>query len=113
MARRTARISVIVEYDDALCDPNSHTMLKLRDLNAHKEGLHVFGKPDVTVHGRPYLDVSGRQREQIFNAIQERGGGFVVQLSGLLARADSGNHRRLQEEFWNQISAYLPPEETT
>ena len=107
--RKTARVSFIVEYDE---EDYSQATAICADLNLNLPStLKLYGDAvQIVQHTRPFLDLSAEERSTIYRGIEARGGSFMRVFKEVLTRADSVNMGRLNREFWNELSTYLPEE---
>ncbi len=99
--RKTAHISLLVEFDDSnRADLSELVGLLIAGINLTQEWT-VIGTPRAVEHKRPICSVSHDEFMTTLHRMDELGGGFVQHLSETLAVADSANRQRLLDEFWN------------
>lgn len=106
MARKTAYVSFLVEFDDEKTAPG--LALEREPASVRFPGGLVIGTPQITVHDRAMSGISHDEFVVTLQLIEAMGGGFMRNLGETLARADSANRQRLVELFWNEICNYRP-----
>jgi len=113
MTRRTARITFLIEYEDAGHGPP--------DLSIHQLPVEcgvlvrygnptIIGTPKLEVHDRPICSLSHRDVAEATGRMALFGGTFTKSFSAALYSADNANTEKLTEEFWNFINKHLPKE---
>lgn len=113
MTRKTARISFLIEYEDAGHGPP--------DLSIHQLPVEcgvlvrygyptIIGTPKLEVHDLPICSLSQRDVAEATGRMALFGGTFTKAFSSTLYSADGANTEKLTEEFWNFINSYLPKE---
>lgn len=103
--RKTARVSFVVEYE---ADDYPQIARLCADLNLPGSLALRNDSVTIVVHNRPWHALRHTELTSVLLGIEERGGSFMKALGGALSRADSTNSGRITDEFWNEISNYLP-----
>ena len=103
--RKTARVSFIVEYD---ADDYPEIARLGADLNLPDSLKLKNDSVFITKHNHPWRALRHAELTGALLGIEDRGGSFMKALGGALLRADSNHIGRLTDEFWNEISNYLP-----
>lgn len=100
--RRTARISLLVEFDDKnFDDPDKELVLDMSNYTLFlDEQCQIIGEPTVEVDYAPRCALSNESMTQIVRRM-EMGGSFAQAIGDAYARADSSNARKLEAEFWS------------
>lgn len=115
MARKTAHISALVEYDD-----EDLAYVNPQIVNANENGsgwpsaildvtgCTIIGTPRVEYHDRPISGISFDELSYATGQMVHLGGAFAGSIGDALTVADSLNKQKLVDTFWNLICAYRP-----
>lgn len=107
MTRRTARIAMLVEFDDAFVTAND----LVGRFGCIDHRATIIGKPELVVDSVPRHSISYEVFEQILDKMWRGAGGRGDEaLAHALRTMDPAAIEQLVQTFWNHLLVFAPAE---